>query len=177
MLGYGINLHTYRVYNISHHKIVETVDVRFDESDGSQREHLPPVLDEASPEEQIKKMGAGDIIPVDHPDETHIPPAPEEHPNLEENDLDDDPDPDAPDTPDAPEADANESDESDDDAPQDHRPRLLRVANEVQIDQILADVNKLGPLTRATANRIATFCGHFAFVSISEPTKVAEAFQ
>src|SRR3954471_16879067 len=115
MLGYGINLHTYRVFNISHHKVVETVDVRFDESDGSQREHLPPMLDEASPDELIKKMGADDIMPVDHPEETHIPPAPEEHPNPEANDPDDDPDPNAPDTPDAPEADASESDESDDD--------------------------------------------------------------
>src|ERR1041385_8477906 len=98
MLGYGINSHTYRVYNISHHKIVETVDVRFAESDGSQREHLPPDLDEASPEEQIKKMGAGDIMRMDHPDETHIPPAPEEHPNPEAND----PDPEAPETPEVP---------------------------------------------------------------------------
>src|SRR4051812_30623631 len=112
MLGYGINPHTYKVYNISHHKIVETVDVSFDEFDVSQREHLPPVLDVASPEEHIKNMGAGDIIPVDHSDETHIPPTPEEHPNYAENDPDDDPDPEAPETPEAPEADANESDDS-----------------------------------------------------------------
>src|SRR3954462_6785983 len=177
MLGYGINLHTYRVYNISHHKIVETVDVRFDESDGSQREHLPHDLGEAPPEEQIKKMGAGDIIPVDHPDETHIPPAPEEHPNPDANNPDDDPDPESPDTPEAPEADANGSGSSDEDAPQDHPPRLPRVANEVQVDIILADVNLPGPLTRARANSIANFCGHFSFVSISEPPKVTEAFQ
>src|ERR1041385_4508942 len=44
-------------------------------------------------------------------------------------------------------------------------------------DRILADVNLTGPLTRARANRIANFCGHFSFVSISEPTKVTEAFQ
>src|SRR3954463_9574427 len=113
MLGYGINSRTYKVYNISHHKIVETVDVRFDESDGSQREHLPPDLDEDPPEEQIKKMGAGDIIPVDHPEETHIPPASEEQPNPDANDPDDDPDPESPDTPEAPEADANGSDSSD----------------------------------------------------------------
>src|SRR3954466_1994855 len=122
MLGYGINSHTYRVFNSIEHKIVETVDVRFDESDGSQREPLPHDLGEAPPEEQIKKMGAGDIIPVEHPDEMHKPPAPEEHPNPKANDLDDDPDPEAPDTPEAPEADAKESDSSDEDAPQDHPP-------------------------------------------------------
>src|SRR3954469_22738520 len=98
MLGYGINSHTYRVFNISHYKIVETVDVRFDESDDSQREHLPPVLDEAPPEDLIKKMGAGEIKPVEYAvDETIIPPAPEEHPNPEANNPDgDEDDPDAP---------------------------------------------------------------------------------
>ena len=54
MLGYKTDSHTYRVFNINHHKVVETVDVRFDETNGSQREHLPPVLDEMSPEESIK---------------------------------------------------------------------------------------------------------------------------
>src|SRR3954463_5372690 len=141
MIGYGLESHTYRVFNKNHHKIVETVDVRFDESDGSQREHLPHDLDEAPPEEQIKKMGAGDIIPVDHPEETHIPPAPEEHPNPDANDPDDDPDPESPDTPEAPEADANGSDSSDEKAHQDHLPRLPRIANEVQVDRIPADVN------------------------------------
>src|SRR3954468_23825655 len=111
-------------------------------------------------------------------------PAPEDYPNPEANALDDeyeDPDapitPDAPVTPDAPEANANESEDSDDDSPQDRRPRLPRVANEVQVDKILVDVNAPGPLTRARANRIANFCGHFSFVTVSEPSKVAEAFQ
>ena len=45
MLGYGKHSHTYRVFNINHHKIVETVDVQFDETNGSQTEHLPPMLD------------------------------------------------------------------------------------------------------------------------------------
>src|SRR3954462_11651749 len=163
MIGYGLESHTYRVFNKNHHKIVETVDVRFDESDGSQREHLPHDLDEAPPEEQIKKMGAGNIIPVDHPEETHIPPAPEEHPNPDANDPDDDPDPESPDTPEAPEADAKESDSSDEEAPQDHLPRRLpRVANEVQVDRIITDINLPSPRTRARANRIANFCGHFS---------------
>ena len=47
MLGYGKDSHSYRVFNLFHYKIVETVDVRFDETNGSQREILPSTLDEA----------------------------------------------------------------------------------------------------------------------------------
>ena len=54
MLGYGKDSHTYRVFNNVLHKVVETVDVRFDETNGSQREHLPPVIDQIPPKESIK---------------------------------------------------------------------------------------------------------------------------
>jgi len=63
MLGYRKDLHTYGVFNLFHYKVVETVDVRFDETNGSQREHLPNVLDEVSPSESITLMGTGEIIP------------------------------------------------------------------------------------------------------------------
>ena len=63
MLGYGKDSHSYRVFKLFHYKVVETVDVRFDETNGSQREHLPNVLDEASPSETINLMGTGEIIP------------------------------------------------------------------------------------------------------------------
>src|SRR3954466_5631796 len=98
MIGYDLESHTYRVFNKKKHKIVETVDVWFDESDDSQREHLPPVLDEASPDQLIKNMGAGEIKPAEYAvEETYMPPAPEEYPNLEANAPEDDDDPDAPD--------------------------------------------------------------------------------
>ena len=42
--GYGKDSHTYRVFNTYHNKVVETIDVRFDETNGSQREQLPHVL-------------------------------------------------------------------------------------------------------------------------------------
>src|SRR5215216_5603539 len=64
MLGYGKDSHTYRVFNTIHHKVVKTVDVRFDETNGSQREHLPPVTDEISPEESIKFKATEDVIPT-----------------------------------------------------------------------------------------------------------------
>jgi hypothetical protein len=46
----------------------------------------------------------------------------------------------------------------------------------VRIKKILDDINAPGPLTRSKASHLANFCGHFAFVSITEPTKVDEAF-
>ena len=63
MLGYGKDSHSYRVFNIFHYKMVETVDARFVETNRSQREHLPNVLDEVHPSESIKQMGIGEIIP------------------------------------------------------------------------------------------------------------------
>ena len=51
-----------------------------------------------------------------------------------------------------------------------------RVANEVQIEKIIDSINAPGLLTHSRATQLANFCGHFAFVSISEPKKVAEAF-
>ena len=60
MLGYGKDSHTYRVFNLFHYKVAETVDVQFDETNSS---HLPNVLDQVSPSESIKLMGTGEIIP------------------------------------------------------------------------------------------------------------------
>src|SRR3954469_20788925 len=56
------------------------------------------------------------------------------------------------------------------------RPVHPRVANEVQIEKIVDSINAPGPLTCSKATQLANFCGHFAFVSISERKKVAEAF-
>ena len=57
-------------------------------------------------------------------------------------------------------------------------PRLAhpRVANEVQIEKILDNIIAPGPLTRSRASHLANFCGHYAFVSITKPTKVVEEF-
>ena len=62
MLGYGKDSHSYRVFNLFHYKVVETVDVRFDETNGSQREQLPSVLDEVPSSESIKLMGTGEKL-------------------------------------------------------------------------------------------------------------------
>ena len=94
MLGYGKDSHSYRVFNLFHYKVVETVDVRFDENNGSQREHLPNVLDEVPPSESIKLMGTGEIISSEaQPEEELIisaPDQPEDNAQPEDNPSNDD---------------------------------------------------------------------------------------
>src|SRR3954468_10404937 len=65
LLGYGSNSHTYRVYNCHFGKVVETINVRFDETNGSQREQLPLNLDEIHLDEVIRSIATGDIRPVE----------------------------------------------------------------------------------------------------------------
>ena len=138
--------------------MVETVDVRFDETNGSQREHLPNVLDEVPPSESIKLMGTGEIIPSEAQAEEELiistPNQPEDSAQPE----------------------ANVEDEDNDQQGQNLRPVHSCVANEVQIEKTIDNINAPGPLTRSRATQLSNFCGHFAFVSISEPKKVDEAF-
>ena len=158
MLGYGKDSHSYRVFNLFHYKVVETVDVRFDETNGSQREQLPNVLDEVPSSESIKLMGTGEIIPSEaHPEEELIISAPDQHEdNAQPEDI--------------------PSNNDNDQQEQSLRPIHPHVANEVQIERIIDSINAPGPLTRSRATQLANFCGHFAFVSITEPKKVEEAF-
>ena len=65
LLGYDSNSHTYRVYNSHLGKVVETINVRFDETNGSQKEQLPHNLDEPPLDEVIRSMAIGDIRPVE----------------------------------------------------------------------------------------------------------------
>ena len=73
MLGYGKDSQTYRVFNNYHNKLVETLDVRFDETNGSQREQLPSDPDKLSPEEAIKLKPTEDIVPTEEIGEETIP--------------------------------------------------------------------------------------------------------
>ena len=54
-----------RVYKSHLGKVVETVNVRFDETNGSQREQLPLNLDEPPLDEVIRSMATGDIQTVE----------------------------------------------------------------------------------------------------------------
>ena len=158
MLGYGKDSHTYRVFNNVLHRVVETVDVRFDETNGSQREHLPSVIDEPAPEETIKFKATEDVIPTEESAEEFIP----EHEERRAN---------------APEeiAEENGAEENADQIPR-RQPTHPRVAKEVQVEKIIDDIEVPVPLTRSKASHLSNFCGHYAFVSITEPTKVDEAF-
>src|SRR3954462_1052693 len=128
MLGYGKDSHTYRVFNNVLHKIVETVDVRFNETNGSQREHLPSVLDELAPEDSIKHKATEDVIPTEESAEEFIPDREERRAN-------------------APEENAEEIDaeENADKIPQ-RQPAHPRVAKEVKVDKIIDDIRAPGPL-------------------------------
>ena len=154
MLGYGKDQHTYRVFNINHHKIVETVDVRFDETNGSQREHLPPVLDEMSPEESIKFKATEDIIPTEESAEEVIPDREENHTSAAKET--------------GPEKIAGPK--------QSRQPAHPRISNEVQVEKIIDDIHAPGPLTCSKASHLSNFYEQYASVSITEPTKVDEAF-
>ena len=107
--------------------MVETVDVRFDETNGSQREHLPNVLDETTPSESIKLTGIGEIIPTEEQaEEEIIISAPNQH---EDN----------------AQPKANAEDEENDQQGQNLHPVHPRVANEVQIEKIIDSINAPGP--------------------------------
>ena len=103
-------------------------------------------------------MGTGEIMPYEaHPEEELIisaPNQPEDNAQTEDNPPNDD----------------------NDQLEPNLRPVHPRVANEVQIEKIIDSINAPGPLTRSRATQLANFCGHFSFVSISDPKKVAEAF-
>ena len=73
MLGYGKDSHTYRVFNNVLHKFVEIADVRFDETNGPQRENLPSMIDQPAPEESIKFKATEDVIPTEESAEEFIP--------------------------------------------------------------------------------------------------------
>jgi hypothetical protein len=65
LIGYGINEHVYRVFNKTTGCVKTTVDVKFDESNGSQREQVSENLvdDEEPPSVSIFRMGTGEVMP------------------------------------------------------------------------------------------------------------------
>ena len=56
LLAYGSNSRNYRVYKSHQMKVMETVNVRFDQSNVSQKEHLPNVIDEPLISDAIRQM-------------------------------------------------------------------------------------------------------------------------
>ena len=68
LLGYGSNGHAYHVFNKTMGRVEVTVDVTFDESNGSQVEQVDSsvVGKEDPPCEAIKQMAIGDIRPQEY---------------------------------------------------------------------------------------------------------------
>jgi hypothetical protein len=62
LIGYGTNEHAYRVFKKTTGCVETTVDVKFDESNGSQREQVSEniVDDEEPPNVSIFRMGTGE---------------------------------------------------------------------------------------------------------------------
>jgi hypothetical protein len=65
-VGYGAESHTYRVYDKSLGRVVESCSVEFDENDGSQvaQFHVRDV-DNEEPQDAIRRMGVGFFRPVE----------------------------------------------------------------------------------------------------------------
>ncbi|XP_073367837.1 uncharacterized protein [Aegilops tauschii subsp. strangulata] len=61
LLGYQSNSHTYHVYNSHHRKVMEMVNVQFDESNGSQKKHLPNVINEPLISDAIWQLDIGSV--------------------------------------------------------------------------------------------------------------------
>jgi hypothetical protein len=71
MLGYGTNEHGYRVFNKTTGLIEITVDVTFDETDGSQKEQVNVEIEskEEAPHQAIKKLAISEVKPIKAQDE------------------------------------------------------------------------------------------------------------
>ena len=54
--------------------------------------------------------------------------------------------------------------------------QLILALQEVQVEKIINDIKAPCPLTRSKSSHLSNFYGHYAFVSITEPTKVDETF-
>jgi hypothetical protein len=65
LIGYGTNKHAYRVFNKTTGCVETTVDVKFDESNISQREKVSENLvdDEEPPSVSIFRMGTSEVMP------------------------------------------------------------------------------------------------------------------
>ena len=112
------------------------------------------MIDEPTPEETIKFKATEDVIPTEESAEEFIP----EHEERRAN---------------APEE--NGAEENADQILQ-RQPAHPRIAKEMQVEKIINDIKAPGPLTHSKASHLSNFCGHYAFFSITKPTKVDEAF-
>ena len=116
--------------------------MRFDETNDSQREHLPSVIDEPAPEDSIKFKATEDVIPTEESAEEFNPERDEHRAGAPEQNG----------------AEENAPEENADQIPR-RQPAHPRIANEVQIEKIIDDIEAPGPLTCSKASHYLTFVG------------------
>jgi hypothetical protein len=189
LLGYDSNIRAHRVFNKSIGLVEVSCDIVFDDTNGSQVEHvdLDELDDEKAPCVTLRNMSVGDVCPKeseeppqaqDQPSssiQASLPSQDEELAQEEENeDQDDEP---------SQEEDIDQGgDEDDQDKEydkeiQDQRPSHPRVHQVIQrdhpVNSILGDIHK-GVTTRS---RVAHFCEHYSFVSYINPYRVEDALR
>jgi hypothetical protein len=195
LLSYGTNEHVYRVFNKTTGCVETTVDVKFDESNGSQREQVSEKLvdDEEPPSVSIFRMGIGEVMPRevrvqllvdtsnhDPPSSTRVePPSSQAHQDESQvhgdnhgqgfdqgGEQDDEAQGETP-----------QVEEDDDDGPiqrQSQAPHR-RVHQMLQRDHPVDNI--LGGIQRwvKTHSRLTNFCAFYPFVSSLEPLSVEQA--
>jgi hypothetical protein len=199
LVGYGTNEHAYRVFNKTTGCVETTVDVKFDETNGSQLEQVNQefVDDEEPPSQSILRMGIGEVMPrevqvqdpvdastQDPPSSTQVEPPSSQDQQVEELGGSDDHnqgidqggelDGEA-------QGEASEAPQVDEDdggliqrQSQVPHPRVHQsVQRDHPVDNILGSIRR-GVTTRS---RLANFCGHYSFVSFLEPLKVEDALE
>lgn len=163
-LSYGSNLYTCPIFNNHTQKVDETVDVQLNETNGSQSEQLPSVIDELAPIEAIKNMAIGEVKLVEVKENTSSvedsPSSSNQVPQEESG-----------------ENEANSEDEEQtklQDLSGPHHPRLtMQIQDNHLVNKILSNIKK-GPQTCSCA-RLSNFCEHYSYVCTVEPTRFEEA--
>lgn len=193
------NSHTYRVYNNFTRKVEEMVDVKFDETNGSQVEQLPIDIGDKESSKAIQDLSIGKIRPMEVKESTsstqvEAPTSRQGEPRVdmeastsetrqdEENEKVQQ-DPPQPPSPPPQGNDNNNKEEEEEEEDEDEAPRLKQKLTRVRasvkknhpVDQILDDINS-GRITRSKTH-LANFCEHYSFISSIEPMKVEEALE
>jgi hypothetical protein len=177
LLGYDLNSHAYRVFNVTTGCVETMCDAVFDETNGSQKEQvdLNLVDDKEAPCYDLQRMMIGDVRPHDpsnQPQETSPNDTTPPTQGLDQDNHKEDVEPN-----DKGQEESNDQGEDEDDVDKGEAPPHLRVRQNVQsdhpVDNILGDIEK----EVTTRSRVVNFCEHYSFVSYFEPFKVEDALR
>jgi transposase InsO family protein len=192
LLGYGTNEHAYRVFNKTTGCVEVTVDVTFDESNGSQVEQVDKnLVDEEEPSSlSIMRMGLGEVRPREVQAQTPVeeinndpssstrvePPSSQQPQNQSQVKGDDQVH--------GIDQRGEQGGEAQEDAPQVENDGPIQPQSQVPHPRVHQSVQRdhpvdkiIGSIQRGITTRsyLATLCGHYSFVSFLEPLKVDEA--